>query len=129
MKSFMHLNNEKRHNFSCLSIDHKSSRPSYWITDVTRNWYRSSTKQHPVFFPLLQIFPLLLPLLLTAEYFRYRFDSVISSISITITITLLYFRYPFRYRYSIKKATPTSPSEYGLYSWTSQTQEQRHSAS
>jgi hypothetical protein len=58
-----------------------------------------------VFFPLFQIFPLLLPLLLTAEYFRYRFDSVITSISVTITITLLYFRYRFRYRYSIKSDT------------------------
>jgi hypothetical protein len=58
-----------------------------------------------VFFPLFQIFPLLLPLLLTAEYFRYRFDSVITSFSVTITITLLYFRYRFRYRYSIKSDT------------------------
>ena len=36
-----------------------------------------------VFFPLFKIFPLLLQLLLTAEYFRYRFHSVIASISVT----------------------------------------------
>jgi len=58
-----------------------------------------------VFFPLFQIFPLLLPLLLTAEYFRYRFDSVITGISVTIIITLLYLRYRFRYRYTTKRNT------------------------
>jgi len=59
----------------------------------TSAWRRLMT----VFFPLLLIFPLLL--LLTTEYFRNRFDSVITSISGTVTITFLYLRYRFRYHY------------------------------
>jgi len=38
----------------------------------------------PSVFPLLQIFPLLLPLLLTAEYFRHPYDSVFTRIFVTI---------------------------------------------
>ena len=53
------------------------------------SWSRFLKYLPPVFFPLLQIFPLLL----TAEHSCYRFVSVITSISVIITITLLYFRY------------------------------------
>jgi len=52
-----------------------------------------------VFSPLLLLFPLLLLLLLTSKYFRFRFESVIISISDTITVSLLYFCYSFRHHY------------------------------